>query len=55
VDYCCNPQWNVCGGNSDSPTPFRVCFNYKEHNECGIKLSFHSEMCVGEQWFPHTI
>ena len=26
VDYCCNPQCFVCGGNSDSPTPFRVLY-----------------------------
>jgi hypothetical protein len=27
VDYCCNPQCFVCGGNSDSPTPFKICCN----------------------------
>jgi hypothetical protein len=26
VDYCCNPQYFVCGGNNDSPTPFRVLY-----------------------------
>jgi hypothetical protein len=27
VDYCCNPQCFCVWGNSNSPTPFRICCN----------------------------
>jgi hypothetical protein len=27
MDYCCNPQWNMCGETVIPPTPFKVFVN----------------------------